>query len=257
MEDLLLFAAVGFCAQLIDGALGMGYGIISATILLASGVVPSQVSASVHAAKLPTTCISGLSHVLHRNVIWPLFIMLAVGGSIGGVIGAYILTSLHSEVVRPYVVAYLGIMGLIILWRAVRGNPKRRLSKRFACPLGGVGGFLDAIGGGGWGPVVTSSLIGRGGEPRYVIGSTNAAEFIVTVVVTSAFLTALLTGHWREGEGLERQAMAVGGLILGGLPAAAMAGYLLKRLPSRPVTAAVGFLVSGIAIYQMADMLTK
>lgn len=257
MEDLLLFVAVGFCAQLIDGALGMGYGIISATILLASGVVPSQVSASVHAAKLPTTFTSGLSHIMHRNVIWPLFAMLAIGGSIGGVIGTYLLTSLHSEVVRPYVVGYLGIMGLVILWRAVKGNPKHRVSKRFACPLGGVGGFLDAIGGGGWGPVVTSSLIGRGGEPRYVIGSTNAAEFVVTVVVTTAFLTALLTGHWVEGEGLEKQAVAVGGLILGGLPAAAMAGYMLKRLPARPLTAAVGFLVSGIAIYQMVDLASK
>lgn len=257
MEDLLLFAAVGFCAQLIDGALGMGYGIISATILLASGVVPSQVSASVHAAKLPTTCISGLSHILHRNVIWRLFAMLAIAGSLGGVVGAYILTSIRSEVIRPYVVAYLGIMGLVILWRAVKGNPKHRISGRFACPLGSVGGFLDAIGGGGWGPVVTSSLIGRGGEPRYVIGSTNAAEFIVTVAVTSAFITALLTGHWVEGQGWDRQAIAVGGLILGGLPAAAMAGYLLKRLPARPVTAAVGLLVSGIAVYQMIDMAMK
>lgn len=254
MEDFWLFAAVGFFAQLIDGALGMGYGIISATILLASGVIPSQVSASVHAAKLPTTCISGLSHIFHRNIIWPLFLMLAAAGAVGGIIGAFILTSVSSSAVRPYVVAYLGIMGFIILWRAIKGNPRRRVPGRFALPLGGIGGFLDAIGGGGWGPVITSSLIGRGAEPRYVIGSTNAAEFIVTAVVTSAFATALLTGHWEEADGLERQALAIGGLILGGLPAAAMAGYLLKRLPARPLTAAVGILVSGIAIYQMIDM---
>jgi uncharacterized membrane protein YfcA len=232
----------------------MGYGIISATILLASGVIPSQVSAAVHAAKLPTTCISGISHIAHRNVIWPLFLMLAICGSIGGAFGAYLLTSIPSKSIRPYIVAYLGIMGLIILWRAIRGRPKHRISGRFACPLGCVGGFLDAIGGGGWGPVVTTSLIGRGGEPRFVIGSTNAAEFVVTVVVVSSFLTALLTGHWEEARGLEQQAVAIGGLILGGLPAAALAGYLLKRLPARPVTAAVGLLVSGIAIYQMFDM---
>src|SRR5688572_27662054 len=116
MEDLWLFVTVGFCAQLIDGALGMGYGIISATILLASGVIPSQVSAAVHAAKLPTTCISGLSHILHRNVIWPLFLMLAICGSVGGALGAYVLASVSSKSIRPYVIAYLAVMGLIILW---------------------------------------------------------------------------------------------------------------------------------------------
>lgn len=254
MEDFWLFAAVGFGAQLIDGALGMGYGIISASVLLATGVPPAHVSASVHAAKLLTTATSGLSHIVHRNVIWPLLAQLAAAGSVGGVLGALLLTSLPGHTVRPYVVAYLGVIGLLILWKAFDGVARRVVSGRFAVPLGAVGGFLDAIGGGGWGPVVTASLIGRGGEPRFVIGSTNAAEFVVTLVVTAMFLVALLTGHWEEAEGLNRQALAVAGLVAGGLPAAMVAGYVLKRLPSRPLVAGVGLLVTAVAVYQLVGM---
>lgn len=254
MEFFLLFAAVGFGAQLIDGALGMGYGIISASVLIALGVPPAHVSASVHAAKLLTTATSGTSHILHRNVIWPLMIQLAIAGSLGGILGALLLTSVPGSAVHPYVVAYLGIVGLLILWKALRPGVHRVIAGRFALPLGGVGGLLDAIGGGGWGPVVTSSLIHRGGEPRFVIGSTNSAEFVVTLVVTAVFFVALVTGHWKEAEGLEQQVLAVAGLVAGGLPAAMIAGYLLKRIPARPATAAVGVLVTAVAAYQIVQM---
>lgn len=250
MEDLLLFAFVGFLAQIVDGSLGMAYGVISSTVLLSFGVPPAAASASVHAAEVFTTAASAGSHAANKNVNWKLFIPLALGGVIGGMLGAFVLTSIDGNVIKPVITAYLAVMGLVIVWRAWRGGERRRFSGKLAPPLGFVGGFLDAVGGGGWGPTVTTTLVGSGDDPRTSIGTANVAEFFVTSAISATFLAALLTGHWEQAEGLTQHAWAVGGLILGGLLAAPLAGYVVRLVPLRPLTFAVGGLVLAVAIYQ-------
>ena len=150
MDDLLIFAAVGFFAQLIDGALGMGYGVISSVVLLASGVPPAHTSASVHAAKLFTTAASGTSHIIHGNVDRRILILLCAAGTIGGIVGALVLVNVAGQQIRPFVFGYLMIMGFVILWRGLMLPANRSVPGRFIVPLGAIGGFLDAIGGGGW-----------------------------------------------------------------------------------------------------------
>lgn len=251
LDAFWLFLAVGFTAQLIDGALGMAYGVVSASMLLALGVPPANVSASVHASKVFTGAASAAAHTMHKNVVRRLFIPLAVAGVLGGLLGAYVLTSLEPEAVKPYVVAYLAIMGVVILWRAYKTDPDRTPGPfRHPVPLGLTGGFLDALGGGGWGPTVTSTLIGAGTEPRCAIGTSNTAEFFVAVAVSSAFLFALLTGRWENPSELMEHAWAVVGLIVGGVAAAPLAAWLTKRLPMRKMTWVVGALVLGLAGYQ-------
>lgn len=247
--DFWLFFAVGAAAQLVDGALGMAYGVVCSTALLAMGVPPANASASVHAAKVFTGAASAVSHVVYRNVDWKLLIWLSLGGVVGGVMGTFILTSIDGKVVKPWVVAWLGIMGLIILWRAWKGTRPKVLGWTRPLPLGGIGGFFDAIGGGGWGPVVTSTLLGWGGDARKAIGTTNAAEFFVASAISATFLTALVTGHW-EAAGLTQHAWSVAGLIAGGVVAAPIAGWTTKVLPIRALTWLVGLLVTGLAIWQ-------
>lgn len=167
MEDLfLLFLLVGFLAQIVDGALGMAYGVVSSSVLLSFGVTPAAASAAVHAAECFTTGASAASHVWHRNVNWRLFWALMPAGVLGGVIGAYVLTSFDAGFMKPIIAAYLGLMGVYILWRAyVYPDLYREHSRGFAGGLGVVGGFMDAAGGGGWGPVVSTGLLGTG-APR-------------------------------------------------------------------------------------------
>lgn len=247
--DFWLFAAVGFAAQLVDGALGMAYGVISTSVLLSFGVSPANASASVHAAKVFTGMASGLSHIVYRNVDWKLLALLSSGGVVGGVLGAYVLTSVPGEAVKPYVVAWLGLMGLVILHRAWRQRRPKVFSWKSPLPLGLAGGFFDAIGGGGWGPVVTSSLMGAGADPRKAIGTTNTAEVFVAAATSAAFLASLLSGHW-ETEGLRGLLWSLAGLIAGGVVAAPVAGWMTKVLPLRLLTWIVGFVVVGLAIWQ-------
>ncbi|MGA0605413.1 sulfite exporter TauE/SafE family protein [Phenylobacterium sp. VNQ135] len=247
--DFWLFAAVGFAAQLVDGALGMAYGVISTSVLLSAGVTPANASASVHAAKVFTGAASGLSHIFHRNVDWKLLGLLSGGGVVGGVLGAYVLTSIPGEVVKPFVVAWLGLMGVVILYRAWRQTRPKVFSWKQPLPLGLVGGFFDAIGGGGWGPVVTSSLMGAGADARKAIGTTNTAEVFVAVATSAAFLASLLTGHW-ETEGLRGLLWQLGGLIAGGVVAAPIAGWATKVLPLRMLTWLVGLVVVALAAWQ-------
>ncbi|MGE3875936.1 MAG: sulfite exporter TauE/SafE family protein [Parvibaculaceae bacterium] len=255
LGEFWIFLCVGFFAQLIDGALGMGYGVISSVVLLASGVPPAHTSASVHSAKLFTTAASGTSHLIHGNVDRRLFWFLSLAGGFGGIIGALFLTQVPGNVIRPYVFGYLLIMGLLILWRCLReGQERHVLPGGFVTPLGGIGGFLDAVGGGGWGPVVTSSLIGAGARPRQVVGTVNAAEFVVTCAVVAAFATTLLSGLWSEGEGLLDHLLPITGLVLGGLPAAAIAGLLVKRAPRKAMTFAVALLVIALSSYELMRM---
>src|SRR5688500_9696249 len=156
--DLLQFIAVGFAAQLVDGALGMAFGVISTTLLLSLGVPPAAASAGVHTVETFTTGVSGISHIFHKNVDWRLFARLAVPGVIGGVLGAYVLTQIDAETVKPFVLAYLGAIGLYLVWRGFHFPPTHK-APRVVEPLGLAGGFLDAAGGGGWGPVVTGNLL--------------------------------------------------------------------------------------------------
>ncbi len=252
MYDFLMFVAVGFFAQLIDGALGMGYGVISSVFLLASGVPPAHTSASVHAAKLFTTAASGASHIIHGNVERRMFMILSAAGVVGGVVGVLVLINVDGGSIRPFVFGYLMIMGFVIVWRGLMLPASKTVRGRYVAPLGTAGGFLDAIGGGGWGPVVTSSLIGAGASPRHVVGTVNAAEFVVTCGVVAAFAAAFMLGMWKDAGGITDHVLAVAGLVIGGLPAAVLAGWLLKKAPRKPLMIAVGFLVGGLSAYEIS-----
>ena len=246
-----LFLLVGFFAQLVDGAVGMAYGVISSSVLLAFGVPPAQASATIHAAECFTTGASGASHLAHRNVDWKLFWRLAPAGVVGGVVGAYLLTGFNVDFIKALVIAYLGVLGVVMLARAIRGPKEEEPHLKHVVPLGVVGGFLDASGGGGWGPIVTSTLLGRGHAPRYVIGSVNSAEFVVTVAISITFLYTLLTGRLDLGQyGLSQGLAALGGLILGGIVAAPLAGYVTKIAPARLLLAAAALLVTGLSVWQ-------
>jgi uncharacterized membrane protein YfcA len=253
-SDFLIFFAVGFLAQLVDGALGMAYGVISSTVLLTFGVAPAHASATVHAAELFTTAASGASHAWQRNVDLKLLAKLAPAGIIGGVLGAFVLTSIDGRTMRPFVLVYLAVIGVWLIVRTFRPIPAKPVPAGVVMPLGGVGGFLDAIGGGGWGPIVTSSLIGAGGQPRYVIGTVNAAEFTVTLAISVSFVVALLTGHWEEAGALADSFGAVAGLIAGGVIAAPLAGLAVRIVPARPLTGFVGSLVVVLAAVQAVQL---
>ncbi|GAA0382674.1 sulfite exporter TauE/SafE family protein [Brevundimonas terrae] len=257
MDTFLLFLLVGILAQAVDGALGMAYGVISTSVLLALGVPPAAASASTHAAEVFTTAASASSHVVHKNIEWRLFVPLAVAGVIGGTLGAYVLTGIDSNIIKPFIVAYLALIGIWILWRAGHDIHPRKLPRWVAAPFGLIGGFLDAIGGGGWGPTVTSSMIGSGQEPRKAIGTVNTAEFFLTVAVSATFVWALVSGHWTEAEGLKDHAAAVAGLVAGGVIAAPFAGLIVKKVPRKVLTYAVGILLVGLAIFQGVNLFLK
>src|SRR3569833_1357187 len=188
IEAILPFIAIGFAAQLVDGALGMAFGLINSTLLISvMGLPPRVASASVHAVETFTTAASGISHTLHRNVDWRLFRRLVIPGMIGGALGANVLSSVDASVARPFVMAYLAAIGLYLLFRAWRGAIEPRKPKVIE-PLGLAGGFLAVVGGGGWGPVVTSNLLIQGSSPRQTIGTVNTSEFFVTVTISATFI---------------------------------------------------------------------
>ena len=229
---ILAFIAVGFGAQIIDGVLGMGYGVVSTTFLLGMGIPPALASASVHTAEIFTTAASGLSHFRFGNIDKRLFVRLLIPGAIGGVVGAYLLTQLPGEKMKPIVALYLLVMGALILRRAWNGTRARQTRLR-PIPLAAAGGFLDAVGGGGWGPIVTSTIVARGHDPRLTIGSVNAAEFFVTVAQCIAFFLGIQVLHWK----------IILGLIVGGVCAAPLAAYFCGKMPARTLMTAVGVLI--------------
>jgi uncharacterized protein len=238
-SDLALFIALGFLAQLVDGALGMAYGLICTSALLASGVPPAFASASVHAAEVVTTGLASGSHLWHRNVDWNLFRRLAPAGVVGGVIGAYVLTELPAAVVRPLVTAYLLGIAAMIAWRFFTGHATRPLRRLGVAPIGAGGGFLDAIGGGGWGSLVTSTLVARGEIPRHAIGSAALAEFLVTAAISATFVATLdLAAYGR----------VVLGLIIGGALAAPLAGWFSRILPPRVLMGGVAAVVGLLGV---------
>jgi uncharacterized membrane protein YfcA len=255
MDEFFLFLFVGFVAQIIDGAMGMAYGVISSSVLMAFGVPPAAASASIHAAEVFTTAATATSHMAHRNVNWRLFFPLAASGSIGAILGVTVLTGIPGDAVKPFVAAYLAIIGLTILVRAFREIRPRHLRPAWTAPIGAAGGFFDALGGGGWGPIVSSTMVGAGVEPRKAIGTVGASEFIVTCTVSAAFVAALLSGRWQEAGDLRQHAASVAGLIVGGLVAAPFAGLIVKRVPARPMTWAVGIVILALAAYQFTQLL--
>jgi uncharacterized protein len=249
MSDFLMFALIGFLAQIVDGSLGMGFGVISSSILLAQGVPPALASASVNAAKLPTTGTAAASHFFHKNIDWSLVRALSVFGSLGGIIGALLLTSLKGKYLSLVVNSYLVLMGVLIIWRGIMNFAPRLISPQFTRSVGLAGGLIEGIGG-SWGPIVTTSLLGAGTESRYAIGSGNFSEFIVSVAVFSSFVVAFAVGHWSGGADWRETFLPVLGLVIGGIPAAVFGGYLSKHAPKRPLTIAVGCLALSIAVYR-------
>jgi len=236
-ENILLYFAAGFAAQLVDGALGMAYGVTSSSLLLSVGLPPAIVSATVHAAECFTTGASALSHRAFGNVNGPLFRRLLIPGVIGAVVGSFVLVALPGEELRPYSASYLLVMGLVIIAKAFREFPPRIVSTHLI-PLGFAGAFIDAIGGGGWGPIVATTLIARGNTLRETVGSVNAVEFFVTLAASVTFLSTLGLGHWQ----------IILGLALGGLLAAPIGAWACKRLPTKPFMILVGMLIVALSI---------
>ncbi|MBL8566010.1 MAG: sulfite exporter TauE/SafE family protein [Hyphomicrobiaceae bacterium] len=239
-EDLILYVIVGFAAQMVDGAIGMAYGIASTSLLLGVGVAPATASACVHAAETFTTGASGLAHWRLGNVDKRLVLRLALPGMIGGGIGAYVLASLSGDMLKPFIAAYLLLLGLYIIYKAYHLKQQRASAAepRGVSLLGLGGGFFDAIGGGGWGPIVTSSLLGQGASARHTIGSVNLAEFFVTLTITSTFFLTVGLELWP----------IITGLILGGMLAAPFAALATKHLPDRVLMALVGTVVSLLSL---------
>jgi uncharacterized protein len=232
-DEIWIFVVIGFCAQLVDGALGMAFGVLSTSGLLAFGVPPATASAVVHVTEIFTTAASGASHVWHKNVDWRLVARLAPAGMIGGAIGAFALSNIDADFMRIVVSIYLLGIGLFIIYKAFRPLWPREVRDWLVPFVGGGGGLLDAMGGGGWGPVVTGSLVGRGHNPRQVIGSTNLTEFLVTTVISATFIITL---GWSE------LSSAIG-LIIGGVLAAPLGGFVVSRVRTRPIMIAVGIII--------------
>jgi uncharacterized protein len=243
--DFLMLVAIGFFAQLIDGALGMAYGVTSTTAMLSIGMPPAQASAIVHTAEMFTTASSGASHIYFKNVDWRLVLRLGIAGVVGAILGAWVLSSVDGSLARPFVSAYLLVMGVLILLKSRRQFPKADASFKIAPPLGLVGGFLDASGGGGWGPVVTSTLIGSGHAPRTVVGSVNTTEFFVTTAAAATFFVALGSVPIYE----------LSALVIGGVVAAPFGGWIVKHIQPRLLMMIVGFVVVGLALWQLVRSL--
>jgi len=239
LVDLLPFIAAGFAAQLVDGALGMAFGVISNTLLISLGVAPAAASAGVHTVETFTTCASGLSHIAHRNVDWKLLARLTIPGVIGAVIGAYVLTHIDGSTAKPFVLGYLTLIGLFLFWRGLRYPPQHRPAKIIE-PLALAGGFLDAAGGGGWGPVVTGNLLVQGADPRRTIGTVNTSEFLVTLTSAITFIASL---------GWATFTAATLGLLVGGIVAAPLGAWLVKRVAPKPLLVLVGILLTLTSLY--------
>lgn len=239
MVQFLLYILVGFTAQTIDGALGMAYGVSCTSFLLALGVPAALASASVHIAEVFTTFVSGISHFKLGNVDKKLFTRLLIPGIFGGVIGAYVLTDFPVGVLKPYIAGYLLLMGIRIIYKSIKELQKEPKDiGRGIYILGFFGGLMDAVGGGGWGPIVTSTLVARGNSARKTIGSVNASEFFVTLAEAITFLIFLSITTWE----------VIAGLMVGGVIAAPLAAVIAKKLDPKKLMMLVGILISLLSI---------
>lgn len=240
-KEFWLAASVGLFAQLVDGALGMAYGVTSTSFLLAMGVPSNAASASVHLAEIATTALSGFSHWKLGNVNKRLFQHLVVPGMVGGLIGAYMVSFFDGHTLRPWISGYLLLMGFYILFKAFRRVSVRTKTPAYVVPLALGGGFVDAVGGGGWGPVVTTTLLGSGHEPRRTIGSVNAAEFFVAVATGFSFAVFTTITAWTT----------IGGLVFGGLCAAPAASAVTRHAPTKLLMILVGALIVALSLYNL------
>lgn len=239
-HTFFLFLAAGFVAQVIDGALGMAYGVSCTTLLLNFGLSPKLASASVHTAEIFTTGVSGLSHLKFGNIDKKLFLKLVFPGVLGAGLGAYVLSDLlDGGMVKPYIALYLLSLGVYILYKGIRNRVSAKKEVKRAGWLALAGGLLDAIGGGGWGPIVTSNLINQGQDPRQAIGTVNTAEFFVTYVATGIFLFFL---------GVQFGQILLG-LILGGVLAAPFGALLAAKIKKRILCLLVGILIVVTSAY--------
>jgi len=236
--DLFYYIAIGFAAQLVDGALGMAYGVIASSLLMGLGVPPAVSSATVHAAECFSTGASAISHHTFGNIDKNLFRRLLLPGVLGAGVGAYALASFPGDSLKPWIAAYLLVVGFIIVLKAFFSDmPPRQVTSHLA-PLGFFGALFDAIGGGGWGAIVASNLLARGNEFRLTVGSVNAVEFFVTLTASIVFLVTLGLSHWGM----------ILGLGVGGLAAAPLGAWLVRYVKPKPMLIFVGLLVMALSV---------
>jgi uncharacterized membrane protein YfcA len=234
-----IFLLGGFVAQLIDGSLGMAYGVSASTFLMSFGVPPAAASASIHTAEIFTSGISGLSHLKFGNVNKKLFKTLLIPGVLGAVAGAYLLTSLeeYNNILRPLVAVYTLILGGVIIRKALVARTQKKKTRNVPA-LAAFGGFMDSVGGGGWGPVVASTLIAKGRSPRYTIGSVNLAEFFISFASSLTFFATLGISY----------VQIIAGLVIGGALAAPLAAWLTNKLPLKHMMLVVGVVIVLVSI---------
>lgn len=262
MQNLVVIAIIGFFAQFIDGTMGMGYGVFSASWLIAAGLYPAVASATVHTAQIFTTLVSGGSHLFFGNVKKEWLLPLVIPGVIGGVAGAYFLTSIPGDTMKPYIAGFLLILGALVLYRSItrkipasttdfakaNGSQPHPISRLRLPLLGLTASFLDAVGGGGWGPIATPGLILSGNtEPRKVVGTVNLAEFFITIAIS---LTFIVTLGWK---GFEWDLVIA--LLIGGIIAAPIAAYLCKRMPTKLLGILIGLLLIGLNLRTILTIL--
>ena len=242
--EFLIFLAGGFVAQMIDGALGMAYGVSANTFLMSFGVPPAAASASVHTSEIFSSGASGLAHLRFQNVNKKLFRTLALPGAIGAALGAYILSSFeeYNYMIKPVVAAYTLVLGIIIVRKAFAAQKAKQKTKNVG-PLAAFGGFMDSIGGGGWGPIVASTLIAKGRHPRYTIGSVNLAEFFVSLASSVTFFVTL---------GSSTYIHVIVALVLGGVIAAPIAARLTQKLPVKKLMVVVGVVIILVSLRLLA-----
>ena len=234
-STFLWFVLAGFLAQMVDGTLGMAYGVSCSTILLNLGVPPKVASAAVHTAEVFTTGVSGLSHIRFRNLDKVLFFRIVFFGVLGAVVGSYLVSEiLDGGMIKPYISGYLLILGVVILYKGIRNKQNEPSKVKRAGLLALFGGFFDSIGGGGWGPIVTSNLINQGKDPRRTIGTVNTAEFFVTFSSTSVFMLLIGVDSWK----------VIIGLVIGGVIAAPLGAYFAARVNKRTIMILIGIVIS-------------
>jgi len=243
--NFLLYLLIGFFAQIIDGSLGMAYGVSANSFLLSTGISPAAASASVHISEVFTTLASGISHWKFKNVDMDVVKRLVIPGVIGGIVGAYLLVNFPSDIIKPIVTIYLLLMGIRIFIKAFRNIPRIKFATPHYIILGAVGGFFDAVGGGGWGPIVTSTLLGQDKAARKVIGSVNISEFFVTFAEAVTFIATIGMAPWP----------IVLGLIAGGVIAAPLAAFLTSKVPNKVIFVVIGTVIILLQVRAILQML--
>ena len=231
--EFFVFLVIGIFAQLVDSTLGMGYGATSTSFLLSFGVPPAISSMSVHVSEMFTTGASAISHYKFKNINKKLVLNLLVPGVIGSIAGAYLLADvIDGKTIKPFIAIYMIILAVLIILKGLKKNIQKKKTKRLGI-LAIFGGFMDSIGGGGWGPIVTSTLMGQGRDPRYTIGSVNTAEFAIAFASGITFMLFDGIQGWQ----------VIAGLILGGIIAAPIGAYFVNKIPRKPITILVGILL--------------